>query len=129
VRARTTALTSGRLGWARVGVRDLGIARASGSVGLRRSGRGRRDTAGGGRRRRRAGARRRGARWRSAGPVSLVLCLSRFFSKNLNRTWPSDEYQSCISNYQQHFLQRLYRVFLPRLKVIRMPTLDVSRVF
>jgi hypothetical protein len=47
VRARTTALTSGRLGTGCVGERGLGMVRASGGVGLGRRGRGRRGTAGG----------------------------------------------------------------------------------
>jgi hypothetical protein len=50
--------------------------------------------------------------------VLLVPCSNRFFSKKLNRTRPSDEYQSCRSSYQQQFLQKPYRVFLPRSKVI-----------
>jgi hypothetical protein len=60
--------------------------------------------------------------------VLLVPCSNRFFSKKLNRTGPSDEYQSCRSSYQQQFLQKPYRVFLPRSKVICMPILNVSRV-
>jgi hypothetical protein len=48
------------------------------------------------------------------------------FPKKLNRTGPSDEYQSCRSSYQQYFLQRLYRGFLPRFEVISMPKVNVS---
>jgi hypothetical protein len=50
--------------------------------------------------------------------VLLVLCSSGFFSKFSNITGPSDEYQSCRSRYQLQFLQRLYRVFLPRFESI-----------
>jgi hypothetical protein len=55
---------------------------------------------------------------RSGQFVLLVQPLKFICSKILYKSRPSDEYQSCRSNYQQYFLQRLYRVFLPRFEII-----------
>jgi hypothetical protein len=105
---------AGRRDGARVGSggAPLGAGAASGGAGADAGAGGARPaTAAHGR------ARRRDAT-RSAQTLLLVPCSSRFFSKNLNTTGPSDEYQRCRSRYQQHFLQRLYRVFLPRFENI-----------
>jgi hypothetical protein len=107
VRARTAALTPRRLGTGCVGGAGPRDGARLGRRGLGQRGRGRRSKAGGGRRRRRFVLN-----------VLLVPGSKRFFSKFLNRTGPSDEYQSCRSSYQQHFLQRLHRIFLPRFEVI-----------
>jgi hypothetical protein len=82
-----------------------------------------------GRRRAAHGRTRRRGATRSAQIVLLVLPLKYNCSKNLYKSRPSDEYQSCRSSYQQHFLQRLYRVFLPRFDNIWMPTLNVSLIW
>jgi hypothetical protein len=73
---------------------------------------------GGGRRRRRSGAHDVARGGALCSIVLLVPCSNRFFSKKMNRTGPSGEYQSCRSSYQQQFLQKPYRAFLPRSKVI-----------
>jgi hypothetical protein len=121
VRARTAALTPGCLGTGRVGARGSRDGACLGQWGLGQRGR--------------VGARgsRDGARPAAGGDggahdiarggalpsnMLLVPCSNWFFSKILNRTGPSDEYQSCRSSYQQQFLQKPYRVFLPRSEVI-----------
>jgi hypothetical protein len=92
VRARTAALTPGCLGTGRVGARGSRDGACLGHWGLGQCGRGRRGKAGGGRRRRRAGTHDVARGGALPSNMLLVPCSNWFFSKNLNRTGPSDEY-------------------------------------
>jgi hypothetical protein len=60
------------------------------------------------------GRARRRAQWRSGLNISLVPCLSQLFSKNLNKSRLTFEYECCRSSHPLQLSKRLYGDFLHR---------------
>jgi hypothetical protein len=60
--------------------------------------------------------------------VLLTHCLSTHISIFLNRTAPTDEYESCRSSNPLPLSKRLYRVFLNRFCRRGLPTLNATHL-